>query len=93
MANEELEGFRLGLLAVFRNIDDQDLSVAERDRLRMAFDHARKGDSDREAPQLSPELQGFHERIIGFLSAADLELSPEQVADLEALVREHLPSY
>jgi hypothetical protein len=92
MANQELEGFRLGLLAVFRNMDDQGLSVAERDRLRMAFDHARKGDSDIDAPRLSPELEEFHERIMGVLVAADLEPSPEGVADLEALVREHLPS-
>jgi hypothetical protein len=91
--SDELEPFRLGLLNVFRNMDEQGLSNASRDRLRMAFDHSRKHGPAHEAPMLTGQLQGFHDRIVSFMKGADRERSTDQVADLEAFVREHLPEY
>jgi hypothetical protein len=67
----------------------QHLSHTDKDRLRLAFDHAR-GKADR-APAMTDELRLFYDRLMAYFNDADRELSPEQVADLEAYVREHLP--
>jgi hypothetical protein len=90
---DDLAAFRAGLEAVFRNMDEQGLSDAARDRIRVAVEHTRKREPKETAPLLTGQLQGFHDRIVGYLEDADKEFPPEQVQDLEVLIREHLPNY
>ena len=68
---------------------DERLDDGERDRLRAAVEQ-RHGDW---LPVVAnTPAQGLTERLTGFLAHADRELPPDQVRELEALIRERLPN-
>jgi hypothetical protein len=76
---DELAAFRAGLEALFSKMDAQGLSDASRDRLRVAVEHTRSQGPKETAPALTGQLQGFHDRLVGYLDDADQELTPEEV--------------
>jgi hypothetical protein len=67
---------------------DEQLTAAERARLRVAIEY-RHGDWEGIAHQ-APVL-GFAIRFVSQLADAEVELSPEEVRQLEARIGERLP--
>lgn len=85
----ELDDFRAETERLLALADDQ-LALQERARLRAAIEE-RQGDWF--ALVGGTSVQGFAERLAGLLAEADRELPPDQVRELEALIRKRFPKY
>jgi hypothetical protein len=83
----ELEHFRAQTERLL-DLADERLDEGKRDQLRSAVEQ-RHGDW---LPMVAnTPVQGLTQRLTEFLADADRELPPEQVGELEALIRERLP--
>ena len=85
----ELEHFRAQTERLLDLAADQ-LVLQERDRLRVAIDQRH---SDWFALVGGTSVQGLAERFTALLADADRDLSPDQVRELEALIKKRLPKY
>jgi hypothetical protein len=83
----EVEPFRDQLEGLL-DLADEQLDRRERDRLRLVIGQ-RHGDWFAWVGGLP--VQQLAERLIGLLEDADKELTPEQVRELESLIRKRLP--
>ncbi|HEY7560951.1 MAG TPA: hypothetical protein VH650_02135 [Gaiellaceae bacterium] len=72
------------------DLADEQLVLQERGRLRLAVEE-RHGDWFALVGGLP--MQTHAERLVGLVGDADRELSPEQVRELEGLIRRRLPRY
>lgn len=72
------------------DLADEQLDLQERDRLRLAIVERR---GDWFALVGGMPAQELAERFTALLADADRELPPDQVGELEALIRGRLPKY
>lgn len=89
------DAFHAQLSTLLDRVDEEPLENIHRDMLATGIHVARRDHrDDLVLPQLRaqrPRAFALGERILAQLRSADEELSPDEVAQLEALVRERLP--